>query len=43
MVNLETGKRSYASNKIPGGMGELVKVASLCSNVEFKSEGRTGW
>ena len=38
MVELDTGKRSYASNfdKTTPGWEELSKVACLCSNAEFK-------
>merc|ERR1719147_165463 len=38
MVELDTGKKSYASNfdKTTPGWEELSKVACLCSNAEFK-------
>ena len=39
MVELETGKDSYASNFDK----ELAKGGCLCSNVELKSEEHTGW
>ena len=39
MVELDTGKNSYASNFD----NELAKGGCLCSNVELKSEEHTGW
>ena len=40
MVELDTGKKSYASNfdRQTPGWEELSKVACLCSNAEFKPE-----